>query len=56
MRAIMHFLKVKRLLLKGVWQERSDIIFPEAYYKSLFDSGNDDIDTENSYFWEVSSE
>jgi hypothetical protein len=23
----MHFLKVKRLLLKGVWQERSVIIF-----------------------------
>jgi hypothetical protein len=49
----MHFLKAKRLLLKGVWQERSDIIFPEAYYKSLFDAENDDIDTENSYFREA---
>jgi hypothetical protein len=52
----MHFLKVKRLLLKGVWQERSVIIFPSVHYKPLFDAENDDIDTENSYFWEVSTE
>ena len=27
-----------------------------AHYKSLFDTENDDIDTENNYFWEVSTE
>jgi hypothetical protein len=54
--AIMRFLKAKRLLLKGVWQERSVIIFPSANYKSLFDGENDDIDTQNSYFWEINFE
>jgi hypothetical protein len=29
---------------------------PFSRYKSLFDAENDDIDTENSYFWEVSTE